>query len=80
MLVFLLMHLFVCVSVEDILDGVSGLTVDSPDESLEEGPQLGQQTPEDLQENRTFIEIGEKVECFGLSKSVGNSCSHTIKQ
>ncbi|KAF6716261.1 T-lymphoma invasion and metastasis-inducing protein 1 [Oryzias melastigma] len=47
-------------SQEDILDGVSGLTVDSPDESLEEGPQLDQQTPEDLQENRTFIEIGEK--------------------
>uniref|UniRef100_A0A3P9I9Y7 TIAM Rac1 associated GEF 1a n=1 Tax=Oryzias latipes TaxID=8090 RepID=A0A3P9I9Y7_ORYLA len=47
-------------SQEDILDGVSGLTPDSPDESLEDGPQLTHQSSEDLQENRTFIEIGDK--------------------
>lgn len=43
-------------SAEDILDEVSGLTVNSPDESLEEGP-----SPGGHQEDKTFTGTGQKV-------------------
>ncbi|XP_019952842.2 rho guanine nucleotide exchange factor TIAM1 isoform X1 [Paralichthys olivaceus] len=47
-------------SQEDILDEVSGLTVESPDESLEEGPQLTLQSPRDNQEDKTCTGAGQK--------------------
>ncbi|KAM6907302.1 rho guanine nucleotide exchange factor TIAM1 [Xenentodon cancila] len=46
-------------SQEDILDEVSGLTVDSQDDSLDEGPQQTQQSPGD-QEDRTYMMTGQK--------------------
>lgn len=48
-------------SVEDILDEVSGLTVESPDESLEEGSRLTLQSPGDYQEDKTCMGTGQKV-------------------
>lgn len=47
--------------VEDILDEVSGLTVDSQDDTLGEGPQLKQQSPGGHQEDRSFMGTGQKV-------------------
>uniref|UniRef100_A0A3B4UG40 TIAM Rac1 associated GEF 1 n=1 Tax=Seriola dumerili TaxID=41447 RepID=A0A3B4UG40_SERDU len=47
-------------SQEDILDEVSGLTVESPDESLEEGPRLTPQSPGDPQEDKTCTGTGQK--------------------
>lgn len=51
----------VFVSVEDILDEVSGLTVNSPDESLEEGPRLVLQSPGGLQEDKAGVGTGQRV-------------------
>ncbi|KAG7999728.1 T-lymphoma invasion and metastasis-inducing protein 1, partial [Nibea albiflora] len=45
---------------EDILDEVSGLTVNSPDESLEEGPRLILQSPRGHQEDKTCTGTGQK--------------------
>uniref|UniRef100_A0A3Q3VYF4 Uncharacterized protein n=1 Tax=Mola mola TaxID=94237 RepID=A0A3Q3VYF4_MOLML len=42
---------------EDILDEVSGLTVNSPDESLEEGPRLVLQSPGGLQEDKSTEQV-----------------------
>uniref|UniRef100_A0A8C4HIS0 T-lymphoma invasion and metastasis-inducing protein 1 n=1 Tax=Dicentrarchus labrax TaxID=13489 RepID=A0A8C4HIS0_DICLA len=47
-------------SQEDILDEVSGLTVNSPDESLEEGPLLSLQSPGGHQEDKTYMGTGQK--------------------
>ncbi|TMS13717.1 T-lymphoma invasion and metastasis-inducing protein 1, partial [Larimichthys crocea] len=47
-------------SQEDILDEVSGLTVTSPDESLEEGPRLILQSPRGHQEDKTCTGTGQK--------------------
>lgn len=47
-------------SQENILDEVSGLTVESPDESLEEGPLLTLQSPRDHHEDRTLMAAGQK--------------------
>lgn len=52
---------YLCLSIEDILDEVSGLTVESPDESLVEGPRLTQQSPGDHQEDKTCTGAGQKV-------------------
>lgn len=49
------------VSVEDILDEVSGLTVNTPDDSLEEGPQLILQSPAGHQEDKTCMGTGQRV-------------------
>lgn len=49
-------------SVEDILDEVSGLTVESPDDSLEEASPLTLRSPEDHQEDKTRVWTGQKVE------------------
>lgn len=48
---------------EDILDEVSGLTVNSPDETLEEGPQLLLQSPGGPQEDQLSIGTRQKVGC-----------------
>lgn len=48
-------------SVEDILDEVSGLTVNSPDESLEEGSLLTLQSRGGHQEDKTCMGSGQKV-------------------
>lgn len=48
-------------SVEDILDEASGLTVNSPDESLEEGARLTLQSPGGHQEDKTCVGTGQKV-------------------
>ncbi|KAM4545415.1 rho guanine nucleotide exchange factor TIAM1 isoform 3-T3 [Odontesthes bonariensis] len=47
-------------SQEDILDEVSGLTVESPDESLEEGPLLTLRSPGDHSDDRSFMGTGQK--------------------
>ncbi|KAM3601111.1 uncharacterized protein V6R79_007783 [Siganus canaliculatus] len=47
-------------SQEDILDEVSGLTVNSADDSLEEGPRLILQSPGGHQEDRTCVGAGQK--------------------
>ncbi|KAM6984184.1 rho guanine nucleotide exchange factor TIAM1 isoform 1-T2 [Tautogolabrus adspersus] len=47
-------------SQEDILDEVSGLTVNSQDESLDEGHRLTQQSPGGHLEDKTFIGMGQK--------------------
>ncbi|XP_071361970.1 rho guanine nucleotide exchange factor TIAM1 isoform X2 [Trachinotus anak] len=47
-------------SQEDILDEVSGLTVESPNDSLEEGPRLTLQSPGDHQEDKTCTGTGQK--------------------
>ncbi|XP_030009863.1 T-lymphoma invasion and metastasis-inducing protein 1-like isoform X2 [Sphaeramia orbicularis] len=44
---------------EDILDDVSGLTVESPNETAEEGPQLTAQSPADP-EDKTCTGVGQK--------------------
>ncbi|XP_040006587.1 T-lymphoma invasion and metastasis-inducing protein 1-like isoform X1 [Xiphias gladius] len=46
-------------SQEDILDEVSGLTVDSPDNSLQGGPRLTLQSPGDHQQDKTFTGTGQ---------------------
>lgn len=46
---------------ENILDEVSGLTVESPDESMEEGPLLTLQSPRDHHSDRTLMAAGQKV-------------------
>lgn len=46
---------------EDILDEVSGLTVTSPDETLEEGPQLLLQSPGGHQEDKLSMGTRQKV-------------------
>lgn len=53
-----------CISIfaEDILDEVSGLTVNSPDETLEEGPQLLLQSP-GAQEDKLSMGTRQKVGC-----------------
>lgn len=51
------------VSLEDILDEVSGLTVNSPDASLEEGPQPILQSPRGQQEDKTCMGTGQRVGC-----------------
>ncbi|XP_032388834.1 T-lymphoma invasion and metastasis-inducing protein 1 isoform X1 [Etheostoma spectabile] len=47
-------------SQEDILDEVSGLTVESPDDSLEEGSRLTLQSPGDYQEDKTCMGTGKE--------------------
>ncbi|AWO99751.1 putative T-lymphoma invasion and metastasis-inducing protein 1 [Scophthalmus maximus] len=47
-------------SQEDILDEVSGLTVESPDQSLEDGPPLGLQSPGDRQADKSGAATGPK--------------------
>ncbi|XP_034745750.1 T-lymphoma invasion and metastasis-inducing protein 1-like isoform X2 [Etheostoma cragini] len=47
-------------SQEDILDEVSGLTVESPDDSLEEGSRLTLQSPGDQQEDKTCMGTGKE--------------------
>ncbi|XP_034538996.1 T-lymphoma invasion and metastasis-inducing protein 1 isoform X1 [Notolabrus celidotus] len=47
-------------SQEDILDEVSGLTVSTPDDSLDDGPRLTLQSPGAHQEDKTFMGIGQK--------------------
>uniref|UniRef100_M4AT67 TIAM Rac1 associated GEF 1 n=1 Tax=Xiphophorus maculatus TaxID=8083 RepID=M4AT67_XIPMA len=47
-------------SQENILDEVSGLTVESPDESMEEGPLLTLQSPRDHHNDRTLMAAGQK--------------------
>ncbi|XP_018546663.1 rho guanine nucleotide exchange factor TIAM1 isoform X1 [Lates calcarifer] len=47
-------------SQEDILDEVSGLTVESPDDTLEEAPRLTLQSPGDHQEDKTCAGTGQK--------------------
>ncbi|KAK5917905.1 hypothetical protein CgunFtcFv8_002715 [Champsocephalus gunnari] len=47
-------------SQEDILDEVSGLTVESPDQSMEEGSRLTPQSPGDYQEDKTCLGTGQK--------------------
>ncbi|KAJ4930107.1 hypothetical protein JOQ06_019120 [Pogonophryne albipinna] len=47
-------------SQEDILDEVSGLTVESPDQSMEEGSRLTPQSPGDYQEDKTCMGTGQK--------------------
>ncbi|XP_034405445.1 T-lymphoma invasion and metastasis-inducing protein 1-like isoform X2 [Cyclopterus lumpus] len=47
-------------SQEDILDEVSGLTVESPEESLEEGSLLTLQSPRGHQEDKTCMGTGQK--------------------
>ncbi|XP_041807857.1 T-lymphoma invasion and metastasis-inducing protein 1-like isoform X1 [Chelmon rostratus] len=47
-------------SQEDILDDVSGLTVNSPDDSLEEGPRLILQSPGGHQEDKTCTGTGQR--------------------
>ncbi|XP_063751459.1 rho guanine nucleotide exchange factor TIAM1-like isoform X2 [Eleginops maclovinus] len=47
-------------SQEDILDEVSGLTVESPDQSMEEGSRLIPQSPGDYQEDKTCMGTGQK--------------------
>lgn len=59
----------VSVSVEDILDEVSGLTVHSPDQRLEEGPRLILQNTRGHQEEKTCMETGQKVG-YGQQKRV----------
>lgn len=56
---------FSCVFIlaEDILDEVSGLTVNSPDETLEEGPQLLLQSPGGHQEDQLSTGTRQKVGC-----------------
>lgn len=54
-------ELSVFVSVEDILDEVSGLTVHSPDGSLEEGPRLILQSPGGPQEDKAGAGTGQRV-------------------
>ena len=57
-----LMYTFpLSLSVEDILDEVSGLTVESPDQSMEEGSRLTPQSPGDYQEDKTCMGTGQKV-------------------
>ncbi|XP_077962771.1 rho guanine nucleotide exchange factor TIAM1 isoform X2 [Gasterosteus aculeatus] len=51
-------------SQEDILDEVSGLTVESPDDSLEEASPLTLRSPEDHQEDKTGVGTGQKVTAF----------------
>lgn len=48
---------------EDILDEVSGLTVNSPNETMEEGPQLPLQSPGGHQEDKISMGTGQKVGC-----------------
>ncbi|KAM4727189.1 rho guanine nucleotide exchange factor TIAM1-like [Anableps anableps] len=47
-------------SQENILDEVSGLTVEGPDESLEEGPLLTLESPRDHHKDRTLMAGGQK--------------------
>lgn len=47
--------------VEDILDDVSGLTLESPDDTYEEEPCLPLQSHRDHQEDKTCIGTGYKV-------------------
>ncbi|XP_074527920.1 rho guanine nucleotide exchange factor TIAM1-like [Halichoeres trimaculatus] len=47
-------------SQEDILDEVSGLTVNTPDDSLNEGPRLTLQSPGAHQTDKSFMGIGQK--------------------
>ncbi|GLD71048.1 T-lymphoma invasion and metastasis-inducing protein 1-like protein [Lates japonicus] len=54
-------------SQEDILDEVSGLTVESPDDTLEEGPRLTLQNPGDHQEDKTCAGTGQKFPSDFLS-------------
>lgn len=46
---------------EDILDEVSGLTVNSPDDSMEEGARLNLHSPGGHQEDKTSVGTGQKV-------------------
>ncbi|XP_037544235.1 T-lymphoma invasion and metastasis-inducing protein 1 [Nematolebias whitei] len=67
-------------SQEDILDEVSGLTVQSLDESLEEEPQL---SPRDHQEDRTFLTASHKVKGCETTVDVYQSLPpfrHRLKQ
>ena len=48
-------------STEDILDDVSGLTVNSPDESMEEGHRVILQSPGGHLEDKTCMGTGQKV-------------------
>lgn len=54
-----LKFIFLSVFLEDILDEVSGLTAESPDESLDEEPLL---SPRDHQEDRSFTAASQKVD------------------
>lgn len=62
-------------SLEDILDEVSGLTVTSPDESLEEGPRLTLQSTRGHQEDKTCMGTGQKVGYVMQSHSF-DVCTH----
>lgn len=48
---------------EDILDEVSVLTLTSPDETMEEGPQLLLQSPAGHQGGKTSVGTALKVGC-----------------
>lgn len=56
-------QLYFFIFAEDILDEVSGLTVNSPDETLEEGPQLLLQSPGGHQEDKLSMGTRQKVGC-----------------
>lgn len=48
-------------TIEDILDEVSGLTVESPNQSMNGGPRLTLQIPGNHQEDKTCRGTGQKV-------------------
>lgn len=54
---------------EDILDEVSGLTVTSPDEAVEEEPQLLLRSPAGHQEGKISVGTGHKVGWSGTGRA-----------
>ena len=65
-------------SAEDILDEVSGLTVDSVDDSFNGGPRLTPQSPGDHQQDKTCTGTGQKVGYVRANTQL--SCVHTPRQ